>query len=80
MAREVDVPSAEPSNASPELAPLPMRPWERVASFLFGLGFGGAGVYAIFTTTNQVGSAALVIAGAAFSLYRRARHPPHKAR
>jgi hypothetical protein len=45
-----------------------MRPWERAASFLFGLGFGGAGVYAIFTTTNQVGSAALVIAGAAFSL------------
>jgi hypothetical protein len=45
-----------------------MRLWERVASFLLGLGFGGFGVYVIFTTSNQVGSAALVIAGAAFSL------------
>lgn len=45
-----------------------MQWWERLGSVVLGLGAGGVGGYAVFATSNQAGSAALVLAGAAFLL------------
>ena len=46
----------------------PMQWWERLGSIVLGLATGGAGGYAVFATSNQAGSAALILAGAAFLL------------
>ncbi|MEV4727501.1 hypothetical protein [Micromonospora humida] len=65
-ADNLPVVSGEPSDASFETDPLGR--WERLGAVVLGLGAGGGGAWAVFTTDNQAGSAVLVIIGAAFTL------------
>jgi hypothetical protein len=46
----------------------PFRNWERIFAISLGLLTGGAGGYAVFVSTNQAGTAALLILSAIFSL------------
>lgn len=46
----------------------PLRTWERTASLLIGVVFGGLAILALFDTANQAGTAALVVVAAAFLL------------
>jgi hypothetical protein len=58
-------PSEEPGN---DPLPDPMRLWERWMAGLFGSGFGVAGTFAVFKTSNQVGSSVLLVVCAALLL------------
>ena len=55
-----------------EVATLPppglLTRWQRGASIVLGLGAGGAGVAAVFLTSNELGSATLMAAGVYFIL------------
>lgn len=65
------MPESERQSRSPDDDSLPVEApgiLERLGALLLGLGSGGAGGYAVFTTSNQAGAAALVLAGAAFTL------------
>lgn len=46
----------------------PMHRWERALALTFGVGVATAGAVSTFTDTNQAGSAALVVVGAALVL------------
>jgi hypothetical protein len=64
---------AEPSGGEvgprePEDLPEPMRPWERLVVVLLGVTAGGIGCYAVFNSSNQAGTAVLLVIGAAFVL------------
>jgi hypothetical protein len=45
-----------------------MRTWERLLAGIVGAAAGAAGTYTVFETSNQAGSAALIVVGAAFLL------------
>jgi hypothetical protein len=45
-----------------------MKRWERWVAIVFGLLLAGAGVWAVFKSSNQAGSAVLLLMGAAFLL------------
>ncbi|MFI6134157.1 hypothetical protein [Micromonospora sp. NPDC051141] len=62
-------PAEETSPAVPRTRPVrPLNKLERGLALAVGLSSGGAGGYAVFESSNQVGSAALILTGAAFLL------------
>jgi hypothetical protein len=46
----------------------PLGTWERAAAMSIGIVFGGLAVWALFTTSNQAGTAALIVVAAGFLL------------
>jgi hypothetical protein len=46
----------------------PLRGWERAAAVVIGTAFAGVAIYALFGSSNQAGTAALLVVAAAFLL------------
>jgi hypothetical protein len=59
---------AEVVPREPEDLPEPMQAWERLVVVLLGVAASGIGCYAVFKTSNQAGTAVLLVIGAAFVL------------
>ena len=59
---EVNGPKEDPIPAKP------LRAWERAFAILLGLLFGTGGAFAIFDSSNQAGTAVLLLASAGFFL------------
>lgn len=57
------VSAAEDTPEVPELDAAPLSKWERLAASLSGAALSGAGVAAVFVTSNQAGSVALLLVG-----------------
>jgi hypothetical protein len=64
--RKTDDPPVEPSDD--DFVSVAMRHWERWIATVLGLTLGDFGVWAVFKTSNQAGSAILLIISAAFLL------------
>src|SRR2546423_8221089 len=59
---------ADPSS-SPHAGPgEPLRKWERAVAMLIGTVLAGLAIWALFTSSNQAGTAALLLVAAAFLL------------
>ena len=59
---------ADPSS-SPGSGPVePLRRWERAVAMIIGTVLAGLAIWALFTTSNQAGTAALLLVAAAFLL------------
>lgn len=60
----------EPEQAATDhrLAAEPMRLWERIAALTTGITLAGVGCVAVFKTTNQAGTTALLLAAGVFLL------------
>lgn len=69
-----DVPEA------PELDAAPLSRWERFAASVLGVGLSGAGVAAVFMTSNQAGSVALLLVGVVLLLMAINGSPLTRAR
>ena len=46
----------------------PLLNWERAVAIIIGTAFAGVAIYALFNSANQAGTAALLLAAAAFLL------------
>ncbi|WP_405974026.1 hypothetical protein OG496_37405 [Streptomyces sp. NBC_00988] len=57
------MPAAEDTPEVPELDAAPLSKWERLGASLSGTALSGAGVAAVFVTSNQAGSVALLLVG-----------------
>ncbi|MFD9485643.1 hypothetical protein ACFWBX_16980 [Streptomyces sp. NPDC059991] len=64
----------------PEPDAAPLSRWERLSASVLGLGLSGAGVIAVFVTSNQAGSVALLLVGAVLLLMAVNGSPLTRAR
>ncbi|MFJ7099976.1 hypothetical protein [Streptomyces albogriseolus] len=64
----------------PDLDAAPLSRWERLAASALGLGLSGAGVAAVFMTSNQAGSVALLLVGVVLLLMAINGSPLTRAR
>ncbi len=61
-----DIPASDAGDEAPSELPDPLRTWERICAGLIGVVLCGFGVWAVFASENQAGSAILLLVAAAF--------------